>query len=79
VVKIRTEIKTERLILRDLQTEDANFIAEQVASLNITKHLAVVPHPYGLLDAQSFVEKAISEQANDKRANYEFAITSCVA
>ena len=83
MVKIRIEIETERLILRDLQMQDAPALAERIAPLNVSQYLAVVPHPYNLPDAIGFIKANIKNQAKEPRADYELAVTmknnSCIA
>ena len=82
MVRIRIEIETERLILRDLQMQDATAIAERIAPLNVSRYLAVVPHPYNLSDAEGFIRKIIKEQTNEPRAGIELAVTmknGCIA
>ena len=75
VVKINIRLETERLILRDLQTKDAPILAELIAPLNVSRYLAVVPHPYALSDAEGFVSKVMEEQAKEPRNGYDLAIT----
>ena len=83
MIEIRIEIETERLILRDLQLEDATAIAERIASLNVSRYLAVVPHPYNLPDAEGLISKVIKQQANEPREGIELAVTiknnGCIA
>ena len=73
--KIRTNIETNRLILRDLQKQDTKHLAKRINSLNVTKYLAVVPHPYGMSDAKNFVNKVTKDQTTIPRENYELGIT----
>jgi len=68
-------IETERLILRDLQKEDAHYIAERIAPLEVSQFLAVVPHPYNLPDAKTFLTHVVEEQAKTPRVSYELAVT----
>ncbi|MDD3084035.1 MAG: hypothetical protein PHP82_03360 [Candidatus ainarchaeum sp.] len=83
VVIIGIELETNRLILRDLQKGDATYIAERIAPLNVSRYLAVVPHPYNLENAEEFINKVLEQQLLEKRKGYELAITmkpmSCVA
>ena len=82
MVKIRIEIETERLILRDLQARDATFIAERIAPLKVSQFLAVVPHPYNLPDAKDFIKANIKDQAKEPREGFELAVTKkngCIA
>lgn len=52
----RTEIRTPRLLLRKLRREDAPAIVDGVGDLVVSKWLSNVPHPYGLADAEWFLE-----------------------
>jgi len=77
VVKVhRIRLETERLILRDLQEDDAQRIAELIAPLNVSRFLAVVPHPYSLANAVEFITKEITGQAKEPRESVALAITS---
>lgn len=75
VVLIRIELETDRLILRELLQEDATYIAEKISPLNVSRYLAVVPHPYKLEHAQEFIGNILLEQGKEKRKGYELAIT----
>ena len=48
-------IRTRRLFLRPAWAEDARAVHAAVASWDIAKHLARVPWPYTLADAEAFV------------------------
>ena len=69
------ELKTKRLILRDLKEEDTSILAELINDLDISKFLALVPFPYSIDDAKWFVNKCISDQNQNPRTSYELAIT----
>lgn len=75
MVKIIIEIETNRLILRDLQENDATYLAEQIAPLEVSRYLAVVPHPYKLSDAKDFIKMCLVEQSKKPRSGFELAIT----
>jgi RimJ/RimL family protein N-acetyltransferase len=47
---------TKRLILRPPTIKDAGDIVENVNNLNVSKYLAVVPYPYTIKDARSFIK-----------------------
>lgn len=49
-------IKTDRLILRRLMAQDAAPIAALLGDIDVSRWLTRVPHPYGLSDAQEFIE-----------------------
>ncbi|MGP6086183.1 GNAT family N-acetyltransferase [Antarctobacter jejuensis] len=50
-------ITTERLVLRPMLPEDADWIAREIANPNVQRWLTSPPHPYRLEDAQEFVAK----------------------
>ena len=52
-----TGLKTDRLWLRRIRTDDAAAIAELLGNWNVAKMLAKPPYPYGLADAHEFVER----------------------
>ncbi len=74
VVVHRIRIETNRLILREVQLEDAAIIAELIAPLSVSRFLAVVPHPYTIADAEAFLKSTVVEQAKNPRENFAFAI-----
>jgi RimJ/RimL family protein N-acetyltransferase len=51
-------IKTARLLLRRLEMADAPGIARLVGDLEVTRWLTVVPHPYAVADAETFIREA---------------------
>ena len=52
-------LRTSRLVLRPLCADDAPAIVEGVGDWDVAKWLAVVPHPYGAGDAQSFLTEIV--------------------
>jgi len=79
---MRINLETKRLILRDLQLEDAPAIAARIAPLKVSRYLALVPHPYNLPDAETFLSRVVKQQANEPREDYELAVTmknGCIA
>jgi len=46
----------------------------QINNLNVSRYLAVVPHPYKMEDAVSFVDGCIATQAMQPRDKYNLAI-----
>lgn len=50
-------IETKRLILRPLVDGDATEMTELLNDYEVSKYLAVVPFPYTLADAQSFIQR----------------------
>jgi RimJ/RimL family protein N-acetyltransferase len=49
--------RTERLLLRPGWAEDAPALAAAIADEAIVRNLAVAPWPYGLADAQAFLDR----------------------
>jgi ribosomal-protein-alanine N-acetyltransferase len=64
-------IVTKRLILRRPTLKDAEDIAENANSLDVSRYLALVPYPYGIKDARAFI-KLCSKTA--KQDPYNFGI-----
>ena len=54
------KIQGEQIALRAVRAADAPRIAELIAPYEVSSMLAVVPHPYTLQDAQSFVARSMS-------------------
>ncbi len=50
-------LRTPRLTLRPLTTDDADAIARGINNFDVSKWLAVVPYPYSVEDAQTFIAK----------------------
>jgi len=58
------------------------MIAERIAPLEVSRYLAVVPHPYNLTDANDFLNHVIKNQAKEPREQIELAVTlksGCIA
>ncbi|WP_338547982.1 GNAT family N-acetyltransferase [Roseovarius phycicola] len=49
-------IRTERLVLRPLCAEDAARITSLIGSLDVSRWLTTVPHPYHVSDAEVFLK-----------------------
>ena len=62
------QIASERLVLRRLLDTDAPAIADQIADWDVVRMLARPPHPYGISDAQAYLDHATQYP-------WEFAIT----
>ena len=69
------ELKTKRLVLRELKESDAQDIADNVNNVNVSKYLLVVPYPYSLKDAKDFIEHSVSVAKENPRTEYNFGIT----
>ncbi|MEM8728579.1 MAG: GNAT family N-acetyltransferase [Pseudomonadota bacterium] len=48
-------ITTSRLVLRPLETADADWIAREISNPNVQQWLTSPPHPYRLSDAEDFL------------------------
>jgi RimJ/RimL family protein N-acetyltransferase len=55
-VRLPHRIETDRLTLRSPRREDAAWIARQSADYDIARMSTRIPHPYGLADAEAFIE-----------------------
>jgi RimJ/RimL family protein N-acetyltransferase len=54
----RHRIETNRLILRQLDHDDADRLVAIANRIEIARNLATMPHPYSLEDAKTFIGKA---------------------
>jgi len=52
-------LRTPRLTLRPLEYSDARDIVDGVGNYDVARWLAVVPYPYGVADAHSFLSEVI--------------------
>lgn len=68
------QLETERLILRDFRDEDAQDLVEGLNNIDVTKWLSVVPFPYTLENARSFINYCKGESRKEPRINYDFAV-----
>lgn len=66
------QLKSERLLLRQLQTEDAPYIVELAGDYEVSKMTLNIPHPYPSDIAIEFVEHTHKNWEADK--GYTFAI-----
>jgi len=55
------DIITERLRLRLMQPEDAEWIAREISNPSVQRWLTSPPHPYSLTDAHSFIAAKASD------------------
>lgn len=68
-------LETRRLILRDWEERDIEDLMEGLGSLEVSRWLAYVPHPYTREDAQRWVRYCAGLAARgEPRAAHEFAI-----
>lgn len=68
------KIETKRLILRLPRKGDWKDILEGVKDLEVTKYLAVVPHPYKKKDALWFIDDSLKKWKKKKPESYRFFI-----
>jgi RimJ/RimL family protein N-acetyltransferase len=61
--------ETERLVLRPPRPDDAVYIADKINDYDITRMLTRVPYPYGVEDAEEFIEQTAG---GDPRRNQVF-------
>ncbi len=69
------ELKTKRLVLRELKESDAQDIADNANNVNVSKYLLIVPYPYSLKDAKDFIKHTASAAKKNPRTGYELGIT----
>ena len=65
---------TQRLALRPLKDSDAVDIVRGVGNLDVSKWLLVVPHPYTMEDARTWIEDNKAKWRRKKREDYTFGI-----
>ena len=57
-------IDSQRLRLRPLESADALAIVAHLADPAVSRNLRMVPHPYGLADAEAFLAHAVAAWAS---------------
>ncbi len=67
-----TRLQTERLILRPPESGDVPALATALNDFEITKNLALVPHPYTTDDAAAYVVRAAEDWASGQ--TYRFVM-----
>ena len=68
------KLKTRRLILRPLKDSDAEDIVRGVGNLEVSKWLLVVPHPYSLEDAKTWIISNKKKWKDKNRDSYSYGI-----
>ena len=68
-----TRLETERMVLRPLRRSDAGWIAAGINDYDITRMMVRPPYPYGLADAEAFLDRMEAADGSRERA---FAIES---
>jgi len=70
---MRDEIKTERLVLRGLQENDAEMLSKLAGDKDISRMTGTIPYPYPLLSAEFFL--MLNQQSRKRGLCYNYAIT----
>jgi len=70
---MRDEIRTERLVLRQLQETDAVQLSKLAGDKDISRMTGTIPHPYPLLSAEFFL--MLNQQSYKRGLCYNYAIT----
>jgi len=70
---MRDEIRTERLVLRQLTLEDANAFARIAGRYDVAKMCATISYPFPVLSAEfKLMDKALKKQ---RQLSFSYAIT----
>ena len=62
------KIESKRLILRNWEDGDVEYIVEGLNNIEVAKWMAGVPYPYTENDARNFIERAKNNDENVKIA-----------
>jgi [ribosomal protein S5]-alanine N-acetyltransferase len=68
------ELKTERLIIRELKDEDLSEMVRLIDNINVSRLLEKVVNPYTEEDGKWFVNHCKEEAKKEPRVHYELAI-----
>jgi RimJ/RimL family protein N-acetyltransferase len=68
------QLQTPRLILRDLSKSDEPYLVKNLNDLEVSRYLLVVPYPYTIEHAKSFIEKAQLEAQVVPRTQFQLGI-----
>jgi len=71
-------IITEGFVLRKLRESDASSIAKYCNAPEISKYTENIPHPYKLVDAESFIKDCIERWDNETRFAFGIEIDTTV-
>ena len=69
---LEKEIKTERLIIKSPQMDDAVELTELINDKSVVKWLSDIPFPYTVRHAEEFIERA--QEKALKNESYNFTI-----
>lgn len=67
-------LKTKRLILRPLKNSDAQSVTDNINNINVSKWLLVVPHPYSIKDARTWIKGNQKKWSAEPITDYVFGI-----
>jgi len=70
---MRDEIRTERLVLRQLTLEDAPAISKLAGDKDISRMTGTIPNPYPQLAAEFFL--MLNQHSRQRERAYNYAIT----
>ena len=70
-IEVTPVVSTERLILRGPVRNDAAALAHLLNDLNVAGMTSMIPHPYGMADAEAWIDGAMK---NDWRHEANFVI-----
>ena len=59
-IEVTPVVSTERLILRGPVRNDAAALAHLLGDLNVAGMTSMIPHPYGLADAEAWIDSAMT-------------------
>ncbi|MDO8459585.1 MAG: GNAT family protein [Nanoarchaeota archaeon] len=68
------KIETKRLVIRDLEMKDVNYLVDGCNNLNVSRYLALVPYPYSEKSAKDFIKTCVKESKEKPRTKYNFGI-----
>lgn len=68
------KLVTDRLILRPLKISDAESIRENIDNLKVSQWLLVVPYPYSLEDAKSWIKNNQEKWRKKEIEDYSFGM-----
>ncbi len=57
-------LRTQRLVLRSPELRDARVLAKVLNNIEISRWLVFVPFPYGITDAQRFINESLRGNLN---------------
>ncbi len=68
------ELKTKRLILRELNNKDLTKLVKLANNLNVSQYLEKMPYPYAEKDGKWFINKCKKDSKKEPRENYGLVI-----